>query len=137
LRVQAADLPQIIFTGALTQSQLGNYYVYALATIVPSLTYETFGITTVEAFARKTPAIVRDLGALPEVIEDSGGGLVYCTDEELLDCIRQIGTEAALRDELGEEGYRTFLRLWSREAHLELYDELRRNAATSRSAPAA
>jgi hypothetical protein len=75
----------------------------------------------IEAFARKTPVIVRDLGALPEVVNDSNGGFVYRTDEELLAAVGRIATSATLRSELGENGYQAFLRWWSREAHIELY----------------
>ncbi len=124
LRARAAPNPRIRFLGPVPQRDLGALYYHALACIVPSLTYETFGIIIVEAFARKTPAIVRDLGALPEVIEDSGGGFVYRADDELLDYIRQIGTAPELRNDLGNKGYRAFLRFWSREAQLQLYGEL-------------
>jgi glycosyltransferase involved in cell wall biosynthesis len=124
LRARAASNPRIRFLGPVSQRELGALYYHALACIVPSLTYETFGIIIVEAFARKTPAIVRDLGALPEVIQDSGGGFVYRTDDELLEYVRQVGSAPELRDELGNKGYQAFLRLWSREAHLRLYGEL-------------
>jgi glycosyltransferase involved in cell wall biosynthesis len=124
LQARAAPNPRIRFLGPLPQRELGAVYYHALAAIVPSLTYETFGQITIEAFARKTPAIVRDLGALPEVIEDSGGGFVYRTDEELLSQVGQIGSAPELRERLGCEGYRAFVRFWSREAHLRLYDEL-------------
>lgn len=75
----------------------------------------------IEAFARRTPVIARDLGALPEVVQDSGGGFVYRTDEELLSAMRQIACSPGLRENLGEKGYCAFLRWWCREAHLELY----------------
>jgi glycosyltransferase involved in cell wall biosynthesis len=83
----------------------------------------------IEAFARKTPVIVRDLGAFPEVIHDSGGGLVYRTDEELFDAIESIGHSPSLRDKLGEQGYRTFVETWSKEAHLKLYFDFLRTIA--------
>ena len=108
---------------------LGALYVHAQACIVPSVTYETFGIIIIEAFARKTPAIVRDLGALPEVIGDSGGGFTYRTDEELLAAIEKIGRSPALRSELGNKGYEAFVRFWSREAHLCQYYGLLREVA--------
>lgn len=123
LRAMAADNPRIKFLGPLPQRELGALYHHALACIVPSVTYETFGMTTVEAFARKTPAVVRDLGALPEVIEDSGGGFVYRTDEELLDALARIASSPQLRTELGQKGYDAFVERWSREAHLRLYFE--------------
>jgi len=123
LRAMAAINPRIKFLGPLPQKELGALYYHALACIVPSVTYETFGLTSVEAFARKTPVIARDLGALPEVIEDSGGGVVYCTQEELLAALKRIAASPALRTELGEKGYDAFLRLWCREAHLKAYFE--------------
>jgi glycosyltransferase involved in cell wall biosynthesis len=121
LRAQAASNPRIKFLGALPQRELGALYYHALACIVPSLTFETFGMVIIESFARKAPVIVRDLGALPEVVEDSGGGFVYKTDEELLAAMRQIAASPAQRSDLGEKGYRAFLKWWTTEAHLEMY----------------
>ncbi len=129
LRAQAASNPRIKFLGALPQRKLGELYFHALACIVPSITYETFGIIIIEAFARKTPVIVRDLGALPEVVHDSGGGFVYRTDEELLTALYRIASSPTLRCELGEKGYQAFIRWWSKEAHLELYFDFLQKAA--------
>jgi len=132
LRAQAAANPRVKFLGALPQRELGALYAHALACLVPSITYETFGIIIIEAFARKTPVIARDLGALPEVIEDSGGGFVYRTDEELLAAIRRLADKPELRGELGDRGYQAFLRWWSREAHLKLYFDLLRQTALNK-----
>jgi glycosyltransferase involved in cell wall biosynthesis len=132
LRSQAASNPRIKFLGALPQRELATLYYHALACIVPSLTYETFGMIIIESFARKAPVIVRDLGALPEVVDDSGGGFVYRTDEELLRAIRQIAETPALRQELGERGYEAFVRWWTREAHLELYFDYLKKAAVAK-----
>ncbi|HEY1753820.1 MAG TPA: glycosyltransferase family 4 protein [Bryobacteraceae bacterium] len=128
LRAMAARNFRIKFLGQLTQQELGALYYHALACIVPSVTYETFGMTSVEAFARKTPAIVRDLGALPEVIEESGGGLVYRTDDELLAALHQISSSPGLRAELGERGYCAFVQRWCREAHLKQYFDFLKGA---------
>jgi glycosyltransferase involved in cell wall biosynthesis len=121
LRAMAQGNERIKFLGPLGQKELGALYYHATACIIPSVTYETFGMTSVEAFARKTPTIARDLGALPEVIADSGGGFVYRTDEELLEAMSRIADSPALRDELGQKGYEAFCKWWSREAHLEQY----------------
>lgn len=133
LRAQAASNPRVRFLGARSQRELGALYVHATACIVPSLTYETFGIIIIEAFARKTPVVVRDLGALPEVVEESGGGFVYRTDQELLGAIESLGGSPELRSELGEKGYCAFVRLWSREAHLAQYFGLLREIALEKS----
>ena len=129
LRAMAAANPRIKFFGPLPQRELGALYCHALACIVPSITYETFGMTSIEAFARKTPVVVRDLGALPEVVQESGGGLIYRTDEELLAALDRIARSPQLRAELGQRGYDGFVQWWCRETHLKLYfDYLSRSA---------
>lgn len=89
--------------------------------MVPSITYETFGMISVEAFARKTPVVARDLGALPEVVQDSGGGFVYRAEDELLLALQRFANSPALRAEMGQKGYDAFLQWWCREAHLRNY----------------
>jgi glycosyltransferase involved in cell wall biosynthesis len=129
LKALAASNPRVKFLGPLPQSDLGALYHHALACIVPSITYETFGIIIAEAFARKTPVIVRDLGALPEVVEDSGGGFIFRDEEQLLDAVSRIAASPRLRSELGESGYRAFVEQWSPEAHMDLYFGFLNNTA--------
>ncbi|MBI5085888.1 MAG: glycosyltransferase family 4 protein [Acidobacteria bacterium] len=123
LRRQAAGNPRIRFLGHQSQRALGALYAHAVATIVPSVTYETFGMILIESFARKTPVIVRDLGALPEVVRESGGGLIYRDNAELMHAAGSLAGEAGRREELGTNGYEAFLRLWTRQAHLNLYEQ--------------
>jgi glycosyltransferase involved in cell wall biosynthesis len=124
LRKLAFDMPQVKFLGSKPQRELGNLYFHAVATIVPSITYETFGIIIVESFARKTPVIVRELGALPEVVNDSQGGLIYSKDSDLLEFVNQLAKNKDLRNQLGQNGYDAFLKYWSRESHMKMYFDL-------------
>lgn len=132
LKAHAAGNPRIKFLGPQPQSKLGALYHHARAVVVPSITYETFGMIIIEGFARKTPAIVRDLGALPEVVRDADGGFVFKTDDELLAAVRRLGSDDALRSEMGERGYRTFCERWDRDAHLRQYFDYLRTAALDR-----
>jgi glycosyltransferase involved in cell wall biosynthesis len=136
LRRRAAGNPRIRLLGPLGQRELGAYYHHALACIVPSVTYETFGLTSIEAFARKTPVIARNLGALPEVVEESGGGFVYDTEDQLLEAVRNIAGCSGLRDDLGSRGYEGFRKFWTRQAHLKLYFDLLGTIAERRSGAA-
>jgi glycosyltransferase involved in cell wall biosynthesis len=120
----AAGSPRIKFLGARSQSSLAALYVHALACIVPSLTYETFGIVMLEAFARKTPVVARRLGALPEVVEESGGGITFGSDAELVDAVRLLASSPGVRGELGDRGYAALVRNWSRAPHLARYFEI-------------
>lgn len=120
----AGNSPNIKFLGKIAQDRLKTVYQQAIAVIVPSVCYETFGIITIESFAMKTPVIVNNLGALPEPIEDSRGGLIYNNETELLAAIKKLAEDSALRDDLGNKGYAAFLKYWSEEAHLAQYFDL-------------
>jgi glycosyltransferase involved in cell wall biosynthesis len=121
LRRQAAGLENVRFLGRLHPSQLGPLYDGAVALLVPSIGYEVFGIVALEAFARRTPAIAHDLGALTEVIEDSGGGLLYRTIGELREAMDRLLGDEELRGRLGEQGYDAWRRLWSEDVHVAGY----------------
>ncbi len=126
----ATGLDHVSFLGRAHPSELPSLYAGAIATLVPSIGYEVFGIVLLESFAQRTPAIVHDLGALPEVVEEAGGGLVYRTRAELLDALELLATDTPRRDELGRSGHDAWRRLWTEEPHLDRYlatvEELRR-----------
>ncbi len=124
LEAQAAGSPHIKFLGRLDQNRLAGLYQSAVAVVVPSICYETFGIIIIEAFSHRTPVIVNDLGALPEVVEDSGGGFIYRNADELTAAIDKLADDSALRNELGEKGYAAFMKYWNEEAHLTQYLDL-------------
>jgi glycosyltransferase involved in cell wall biosynthesis len=124
LRTLAASVPNIHFVGAQSHARLREYYRHAIAVIMPSVCYEVFGIVLIEAFAMKTPVIVRDLGGMPEAVEDSGGGFVYRDDADLVKGMMRLQADPALRQSLGENGYAAYERLWSEEAHMKQYFEI-------------
>jgi glycosyltransferase involved in cell wall biosynthesis len=117
----AADMPNVVFAGAKDQAQLASLYRHAVALVMPSIGYEVFGIVLIEAFAQKTPVIVRRLGGMPEAVEDSGGGLLFSSEDELLDAMRRLQDSPVLRRDLGERGYNGYLSHWSEGPHLERY----------------
>jgi hypothetical protein len=65
---------------------------------------------------------------LPEVVEDSSGGLVYRTGKELLAALKRLSGSPAPHG-TGKKGYRPFLRFWRREAHVKMCLELLETAA--------
>jgi glycosyltransferase involved in cell wall biosynthesis len=73
LRAMAADSPNIKFLGHQSGEPLRVLYEQAVATIVPSLWYEVFGIIILESFTQKTPVIVSNRGGMPKVVTSSGG----------------------------------------------------------------
>ena len=132
LRRRAAGLERVRFLGRVHPAELRELYAGAVAVLVPSLVYETFGLTALEGFAQHTPVIVRDHGAPPEVVADSGGGFTYRTQEELVQAMDRLRTDPALRRELGHKGYEAWRRLWSEDAHVQAYFAAIEEARTAR-----
>lgn len=124
LRAQAQGLSNVHFEGRLDSAELAALFRGARAVIVPSLVYETFGYVVLEAFAERTPVIVRDLGALPELVAESGGGLVFDNHEGLVESIERVVADDLLRDELGANGLAARNGIWSEEEHLKRYFDL-------------
>jgi len=54
------------------------------AVIMPSVGYETFGLTAIESMARGLPVVASNRGALSELIVSSGGGVLFDFDEDNL-----------------------------------------------------
>lgn len=121
LKRLAAGCDRIHFLGRLTPAQLRSAYARAIALIVPSITCETFAQVIIEAYAARTPVIVRDLGPLPEIVTESEGGLVFRDDAGLLEAMERLRTDRTLRDRLGEAGYRAYRSRWTEEVFLERY----------------
>jgi glycosyltransferase involved in cell wall biosynthesis len=136
LRALAGNNERIRFLGRLSSSELQPLYRRAVAVITPSLCYETFGQVIVEAFSQRTPALVRNLGALAEIIQESGGGLAYDTDAQLVSAMERLEGEAALRQEWGERGYQAYLRNWTAEVHLDRYLALVQKFRAAKQVPA-
>lgn len=124
LRRQARDLANVRFLGHVHPDLLRALYGGAIATLVPSLVYETFGFITLESLAQGTPVIARDLGAVGELVRESGGGFTYRSDEELRAAIEALRTDPGLRGELGRRGHAAYVERWSEEPHLCRYLEL-------------
>lgn len=134
LRRLASDAPRVRFLGRMPYEELRALYRGAVAVIVPSICVEVFGIIIIEAYAHKTPVIVNRLGALPEVVEESGGGFIYENDEELIRAMEALRADPPLRDALGERGYAAYLERWTGEAHLRQYLSLIRDVADKKGA---
>jgi glycosyltransferase involved in cell wall biosynthesis len=124
LRRLAEARPNVELLGLLSAPQLAELYRGARAVVVPSLFPETFGYVGVEAMSVGTPVIVSSIGALPELIETSGGGIVFESQGDLIEAMRMLGRDDGLRSELGGRGSDAATTVWSEDAHLDRYLEL-------------
>ncbi len=124
LKEHAAGLENVHFEGRLDAAEIAALFRGARGVVVPSLVYETFGYVVLEAFAEGTPVLVRNLGALPELVAESGGGLVFDSTEELSRQIARLTADPLLRHQLGANGREARDDVWSERRHLERYFDL-------------
>ena len=121
LQQEYADSSHIHFSGSVTQPELIKLYQNATALILPSLAPETFGLTVVEAFACGTPAIVRAAGGNRELIDETGAGFIYTSDNELKSVVNKLANNKSLRIELGEKARTSYTQLYTEDHHINKY----------------
>ncbi len=81
VREAAARHSGITWLGRLPRERVLSLMQNATALVLPSLVYENFPVTLVEAFSVGLPAIVSRLGALEEIVADGRTGLHFRPDD--------------------------------------------------------
>ena len=73
---------------------------------VPVRKYDGYGLYILEANAARVPVVQPDTGSFPEIVNRTGGGLIYSPDnvDELADAISRLLKDKALRRDLGNKG---------------------------------
>ena len=132
LKALAAGIPRVRFVGRVPNAELDRYYHHAIAAIVPSVGFETFGIVLIEAFRHQTPVIARRIGPFPEIVEQAGAGELFTTEEELVAAMGRLQRAPERRAELGARAYRACRDRWSEEVVVTRYLDLVARAAHER-----
>ena len=129
LERMAANVPNVHLLGRKPPEMLDRYYRHALALVVPSVCYETFGIIVIESFRQGTPVLARAIGPLPETIGRSGAGATFDDAHGFADLLARVQTDPDWRAEMGRRALASFDRYWSEDAVLPEYLRVVRNAA--------
>lgn len=112
------NAPDVVFAGRADRHQVSRILAEARAVVAPSLCFETFGMSVVEAFAAGRAAIVSDIGALAEMVDHGKNGL-KCRAGSAEDLARQIEAifqSESFVDELGAKARAEYLRRFSVES---------------------
>ncbi len=102
---------QVIFKGALRQSEIIPYYQQAKLFVLPSIIsrdgdQEGLGLVTLEAMACGCPVIASDLPAVRDVVNDRQSGLLVppANPDALAGAVLELMDNSALREELSRVG---------------------------------
>lgn len=93
------DLPNVCFTGFVTDAQKAACYAVADAFVTAS-EHEGFCLPLLEAMQYDTPVVARRQGGMPEAMGSSGVLFEACTPAELAELLHETLTNGALREEL-------------------------------------
>ena len=88
----ALEDPRIEWMGHQTMQQVYELIGEARFLVMPSVWYETFGLTVIESFAKGTPVAVSQIGALNELVRDGETGFKFTPGdpESLVKTINKI-----------------------------------------------
>ncbi len=71
------DHPHVELLGHRPYAETLDWIGRATFLVMPSIWYETFGRTIIEAFAKQTPVLASNLGAMAELIDDGVTGRLF------------------------------------------------------------
>ena len=96
-------MPEAIFTGYITGTELYQAYASSDVFIFPSTT-ETFGNVVLEAMASGLPCVISDEGGCKELVEMSKGGLISRSNDPIsfTENCSLLLDDVSLRNELKE-----------------------------------
>jgi len=120
---EAGVRDRLQLTGRVASNDLVNLYRRAAVVVVPSR-YEGFGLPAVEAMACGTPVVAARSGALPEVLEMTGGGILAERDNP-------SSIAGAIQELLGNAEIRSLMAKRGRERVVETFSWPRVAAATA------
>jgi len=122
---ERAQLEQIApknvrFLGSLAGDQVRNAMAEAQALIMPSVWYEGFPMTLVEAFSASTPVIASRLGSLAELVKEGVTGLTFepGNAENLSKVARQAFSRPGQLEKMGKAAFEAYRTRYTPQANL-------------------
>lgn len=136
-KLQAMASSQVSFTGYISDEEVLSTIQRSAFLIFPSVWYEGFGLTMIQAMACGRAVVATDLETRAEVVGDDAGLMCAANSpESLAAAVKRLIADPALCAHLGANGRRRFLERFSPEPNYELlmqiYDAAIAHAKSSR-----
>jgi glycosyltransferase involved in cell wall biosynthesis len=98
--------------------------------VMPSTWYETFGRAMMEAFARGTPVVASDAGAMAEMVEHERTGLRFTPGDavDLANAVQRILGDEALSAQVARCSREVYLRTFTGDANYAVLMDLYKRA---------
>jgi len=120
----AAASPQvrIRFVGQLSGTAAQQEIARARLLVLPSESFETFGLVILEAFASGTPAAVSNIGPLPFIVHPGENGVVFepANPQSLLNAVRSVWEKNGELERLAKGARRSYEMLYNEDANYRM-----------------
>lgn len=122
VRAKCQELSGIQYLGTRSRSEVYDLIGHAAFLLFPSEWYETFGRVAIEAFAKGTPVIASNIGAITELIDHERTGLLFKVGDEnsLCSCVEWALTNKTRLNEMRIEARLEYERKYTAEKNYEL-----------------
>jgi glycosyltransferase involved in cell wall biosynthesis len=128
---EATESGEVRYLGALDRPGVIHHLRRSTAMVIPSVWFEGFPLTVVEAFATATPVIASAIGSLGEIIEDGLTGLLARPGDadDLADRLRWAWENPDRMRAMGLAARQRYERLYRGDSHLTALEFLYRELA--------
>jgi glycosyltransferase involved in cell wall biosynthesis len=119
--IQEKSLTNVQLLGRKPKSEVQTLMQNALAVLVPSICYETFGLSVIEGWANGKPVLASDIGALRELIADGVNGwrIPPYDRQAWVDRLRWCGEHLSELALMGRNGRSSYLAKYTPAKHYE------------------
>jgi len=121
-KIKDENIQGVEFLGKKNQLGCMEIIKNARFIVMPSICYEMFPMTTIEAFACGKPVIASNLGALSEIIQDKKTGLLFKVGDakDLAEKIMWLFENKDASVEMGKNALRVFEERFTRDKNYEI-----------------
>ena len=126
-----ASAPQNVkFHGSIPRDRVQEILAASMLIIVPSLWYEGFPMSVVEALSLGTPVIASRIGSLAEIVEDGVNGLTFRTGDvqDLVSKIRRLHEDPSYYENLHKGAFRSYTDKYSPDVNIKMFRRIYRDA---------
>ena len=118
----AENNPNVTWLGQLPFEDVLHRIRQSRMLIMPSIWYETFGRTMIEAFAAGVPVVASNIGAMREIVSDGFDGLHFQAGSaaDLARKVQLLQSRPELRTKIGKQARMSFLRKFSADKNYDL-----------------
>lgn len=126
MRLESSAPPHVRFLGYRDSDDVRRFMTQAQVLVMPSVWYEGFPLTLVEAFAAGVPVVGSRLGAMAELIVDGETGFHFTSGDprDLADAVLRALSDPARLEAMSARVRETHGRLYSPERNLELLERI-------------